>query len=300
MTQMNSDIYLLVLSKLDPIQCSLFSMTSKSSLKMVKDVYCNIYYVANVFGISPSVMFHMIQKSDFTLQLFCNLIANNIVRQPVICNISKNSSDENINATIELFKILNSIALSDKMEYYIRNNICLYFEKLYILRHYETYINNNLIVYIYSLRVTDLFWYKSNINPFFLMENMLLLLRKEFHKMKTCNFEDWYDNKTENVITTFSYMINIMNVSNNMITKMYCVLILYDYITYVLKTKSCYDNYKFSLPFFIYRIQFLKNILNTMDENKIHFKNEILVKFDIFEELYKKRNSDSTTDLLNS
>lgn len=286
MTQINSDIYLSVLPELDPFQCTLFSMTSKASLKMVKDTYCNIFYLANVLEISPAIIFHMIQKSEFTLKLFCNLLIYDILQQRVICNVSKNSSNENINATIELFKILNTIALSPRMESYIRNNICLYFEKLYISRHCKTYINNNLMVYIYCLRVTDLFWYKSNINPFFLMENMILLLRKEYNNIKTCEFDEWYDNKTQNTISTFSYIIHIINTTNNMVTKMYCVLILYDYVTYVLKTKYYNDDYRFSFLFFMYRMQFIKNTLNTMDESKIFFKKEILETFNSFEELY--------------
>lgn len=287
MTQINYDIFYSVLSILDAKQCMIFSITSKEYNKLVKDKYYNIYHKAKDIQISSSKIFNIIHLSELTLQHFNRLLENDISKN-IIQNESKYNSIEKLNNTIELFKILNITATSEKIKNYIKDNICSYFENLYISRHSEEYLNNKIMIHIYALRVTDLFWYKSNINQFFLMENMILLLRKEYDKTKFDNFNDWYDNNLQNTISTCSYIINIVNITKNMVTKMYCNLVLYNYIIYVIKNKYYNDNIKMSFHFFIDRIKLFKDSINTINNKKLYFKKKILETFDEFEEIYKK------------
>lgn len=284
MTQINIDIFSLVLSNLDAFECSIFSTTSKESLKLVKDKYCSIYDTASDLKILPSNIYEMIHKSDFTLYTFHKLLTNEIS-----VNIIKNISNDKICATVKLFQIINIQTLSQKTENFIKKNIWIYFEKLYLLRHSEEYLNNKIMIYIYTLRVTDLYWYRSNINPFFLMENMILLLRNEYNKTKFCNFDDWFDNKIQNTISTCSYMINIANVSKNIITKWYCTLVLYNYIIYVIKNNYYNDDIKSSFHFFADRMKLFKDNMNTLKNKNVYFKKEIFETFDDFQEIYNNR-----------
>lgn len=298
MIEINLDIYSLILLYLNSFECSIFSITSKDCLKLVKTKYHNIYHIANILNIFPSKIFNMIHKSEFSLKSFYILLSNDI-SQNVVYQLSETNPNEKINYTIELFKIATMLASSSRIENHIKYNLCSYFEKLYIKKHSKIYYNNNLIIYIYSLRVTNSYWNKSNINIFFLMENMLLLLRNEYEHVQLSNFDYWFDNNIQNTICTFNYMIQIMNSTHNMVIKLYSIMILYQYIIYIIKNKYYNDDIysNCSINSFIHRIPLLKNTINV--SNSLHFKTQILETFDTFCEIYKMHFDENKCIYLN-